>query len=112
MNIRFLSDHKIQVNVLGRSEVFNYAEAGFENHKTQNPNLAWILLRQFAERNGQVDRPRDRRSDLRRMEKSVQAIRKRFKELFKIPDDPFLPYRQVKCYQTKFKISFPQADRL
>ncbi len=112
VNIRFLSDRMIQVTVLGRSKVFNYSEAGFENHKTQNPNLAWNLLRQFAERNGRVDRPRDRRSDLRRMEKSVQAIRKHLQELFGIPDDPFLLYRKVKCYQAIFKISFPQADRL
>ena len=112
VNIRFLSDHMIQVTVLGCSKAFNYAEAGFENRKTQNPNYAWNLLRQFAGQNGQMERPQGKRSDLTRMEKDVQAIRKRFKELFKIPDDPFLPYRQEKCYQTIFKISFPQADRL
>ncbi len=112
VNIRFLSDHRIQVTVLERSKAFNYAEAGFENRKTQNPNLAWNLLLQFARRNGRMERPQGKRSDLTRMEKDVQAIRKRFKELFKIQDDPFLPYRQEKCYQTIFKISFPQADRL
>ena len=112
VNIRFLSEHMIQVSVLGRLKAFNYAEAGFENRKTQNPNYAWILLLQFAEQNGQMERPQGKRSDLTRTEKGVQAIRKHVQELFGIPDDPFLPYRQVKCYQTRFKISFPQADRL
>jgi hypothetical protein len=106
VRIRFLSDHRIAVDVLGVSVVFNFAEAGFEDRRTSNPNTNWILLGQIARRNGQLERPRGRREDVRKVEKGVQGLR----DLFRIPEDPFLPYRKVGCYQARFKISFPHPD--
>jgi hypothetical protein len=114
VSIRFLSDFRIQITALKWSEPLNFAEAGFEDARNEVPNLAWKVLRDLAIKSGELQRPTGpgaERKRLVRLEKSVEAIRKRFKQLFGIDDDPFFPYREVKCYRTKFKISFPTAER-
>ena len=69
MNIRFLSDHRIEINVSGQSKVLNYAAAGFENRKTNNPNTAWVLLREVTKKNGRLARAPHFSRDTQRLER-------------------------------------------
>jgi hypothetical protein len=110
VTIRFLSDHQIYVKVCNKEEpALNYAEAGFEDARTTNPNSAWALLCELAKHGGKLEL---RGQHKEKVEKAVQALKKQLKALFGITDDPFLSYRSVKCYQTKFTVSFPKADEL
>lgn len=111
VEIRFLSDHRIQIDLRTHSEVVRYAEVGFENSKTGNPGSAWHLLCELAKSNGNLKRPIAGK-EISRVEKAVQALRKRLREYFRLQEDPFLDYRNVKCYQTKFKITFPEPERM
>jgi hypothetical protein len=53
IEILFLSDHRIQIRVSGKSmESLNFAEFGFADGRTQNANKAWELLRVLAEEGG------------------------------------------------------------
>jgi len=64
----------------------------------------------LARKEGKIDRPQGR-EDISRVEKSVQTLRKRLKSFFGIQEDPFEDYRRIGRYQTRFKISFPGADK-
>lgn len=113
VTIRFLSDNRIQITALKWSEPLDYAEAGFEDTRNHVPNLAWKVLRDFAIHSGELQRPNGLRTERRQLvslETSVGAIRKRFKQLFGIDEDPFSPYKEMRCYRTKFKISFPNSE--
>jgi hypothetical protein len=48
IEVRFLSNHRVQITIGGSTETRNYAEFGFEDGRTQKPNLAWVTLRSLA----------------------------------------------------------------
>jgi polyhydroxyalkanoate synthesis regulator phasin len=114
VSIRFLSDNRIQIKAPECSAPLNCLEAGFEDARKNVPNLAWNVLRELAINSGELQRPNvpgSQRQQIVSLEKSVEAIRKRLKQLFGIDEDPFYPYREVKCYRTKFRISFPNPEQ-
>lgn len=99
--IRFLSDHRVEIKVRGERHTLDYAEAGFEDRRSQKPNTAWVMLRQIAEHQ-QVSRSVTKPVAV---EKAIQSLRKTLQALFGLQDDPFLPFRQAKSYQPKFQVS-------
>jgi hypothetical protein len=114
VSIRFLSDNRIQIKAPGCSEPLNCLEAGFEDARKNVPNLAWKVLRELAINSGKLQRPNvpgAQRKQIVSLEKSVEAIRKGLKRLFGIDEDPFFPYREVRCYRGKFSISFPNSEQ-
>jgi hypothetical protein len=48
INISFLSDERVQVEVGRQVETRNYVEMGFEDKRSGKPNQAWGLLRALA----------------------------------------------------------------
>jgi hypothetical protein len=110
IEIRFLGDHRLEADAFQERAVFNYVEAGFEDRRNGNPNSAWILLRELAKAGGCFERPLVVSEKLAKVEKAVQSLRNCLKKLFELNDDPFHPFRKVKCYQTRFKVSFPRAQ--
>lgn len=110
VSIRLTSEFQAQITVAGCSEVRNYAEMGFEDRRSQLPDSAWELLRQFAEHGGTIRNSQQANSTRWPLvEKRVQIIRKRLRQLFQIPGDPFEPYHRVKCYRAKFRIESARA---
>ncbi|MGI9071022.1 MAG: hypothetical protein ACR2JB_06785 [Bryobacteraceae bacterium] len=104
VEIRFLSDHKVQVTIEDRTYPQNYAEMGFEDRRSKTPRQAWLLLRGLAETNGTIQAAANGR-DWAKVEKRIQELRKIFRGHFSIKDDP-LPFVQGGVgYRARFKIS-------
>jgi len=111
IEIRFLSDDRVQIHISKKvgeaprpGKTLNYAEFGFENNKTGNPNAAWIALRRIAELNGTVRSHVEARYEWPKFEKRVQEIRRVLRKHFDISSDP-IPYVEGNGYRTRFKIS-------
>ena len=105
IEILFLSDHRIQIRVNGKSmEALNFAEFGFADGRTQNANKAWELLRALAEERGIIRDGKAIGEDWSKVEKRIQEIRKVLREYFGLPDDP-IPFVEGTGYQSMFKIS-------
>jgi hypothetical protein len=111
VSIRFVSDYQVQISMPDCSQPRNYVQMGFENSKTKKSDSAWVLLTALARTQGKLERPETLKG-ISQVEKSVQTLRKRLKSFFGMQEDPFEDFRKVKCYRTKFKVSFPDADRL
>lgn len=110
VSLRFTSEFQAQITVAGRTEVRNYAEMGFEDRRREIPDSAWELLRKFAENGGTIGNSQQANgAPWPVVEKRVQILRKRLRQLFQIPDDPFEPYRRAKCYRAKFHIESARA---
>jgi hypothetical protein len=105
IEILFLSDHRIQIRVNGKSmESRNFAEFGFADGRTQNVNKAWELLRVMAEERGIIRNGKAVGEHWSKVEKRIQEIRKVLREYFGLPDDP-IPFVEGTGYQSPFKIS-------
>jgi len=104
IEILFLSDHRIQIRVNGKSmESRNFAEFGFADGRTQNANKAWELLRVMAEERGIIRDGKAVGEHWSKVEKRIQEIRKVLREYFGLPDDP-IPFVEGTGYQSRFKI--------
>ena len=109
IEILFLSDHRIQIRVNGKSmESRNFAEFGFADRRTQNANKAWELLRVMAEERGIIRDGKAVGEDWSKVEKRIQEIRKVLREYFGLTDDP-IPFVEGTGYQSRFKISCAQS---
>ena len=109
VSIRFTSDFQIQAKIRGQpTEARTYAGLGFEDRrgKTGKPDVQWRLLEHFV-RNGVVVESH-RGTDFKSrnaLQKGVQKLRQRLKEVFGLDDDP-IEYDVVEnCYRAKFQVT-------
>src|SRR5205823_14464130 len=65
VEISFISDERVQIRRGKKTETLNYAEFGFEDARTGNPNLAWEALRRLAELGGVIENEKDARLRLK-----------------------------------------------
>jgi hypothetical protein len=104
IEIVFLSDHRVQIRVNGKqTEPANYAELGFADGRSENPNKAWGTLRSLAEQRGVLKDGRTVGEPWPKVEKRIQEIRAVLRELFGISADP-VPFVEGAGYQAVFKI--------
>jgi hypothetical protein len=103
LEIRFLSDERIHLNVGECSETRNYAEFGFEDRRTKKPNLAWVTLRALAQKEGIIKQAVNGQ-DWRSVEKRIQEIRRLFRKHFELDADP-IPFVDGLGYKASFKIN-------
>ncbi len=105
VEIVFLSDDRLQIFIGQKArETMNYAEIGFHDLRTGNPNRAWIALRGIAEHNGTIRNSSQTSSMWSIFEKRVQEIRKILRNRFDISVDP-IPFVEGTGYVAQFKIS-------
>ncbi len=112
VTVTFISDHRVQVSVMGVTEPRSYAEMDFEDKRGGGgkPDLAWECLRLLAKWDGKIQRPSDfEKPGWLKIEKQVQTIRARFKELFGIQADP-LPFRRGRAYEAQFRITLSKSS--
>ncbi len=110
LSVRFLSDHRMEIRIGDQVETRNYAEAGFEDRRSEKPDSAWQLLCILAEKGGTISKPEQSgAAKWTGVEKRVQQIRKLFRKIFRIPGDPFEPFHQVRGYKAKFQISCAES---
>jgi len=103
LEIRFLSDERIHLNVDEFSETRNYAEFGFEDRRTKKPNLAWVTLRALAQKEGTIQQTVTGQ-DWSGVEKRIQEIRRVFRKHFEKDSDP-IPFVDGIGYKASFKIN-------
>jgi len=110
VEIVFLSEFQIQINICSRSQQSqNYAELGFANKRSGNPVAAWETLRELAKLGGVYHIAADSRKGSV-IEKRIQEIRKVFRVHFGLSDDPFVFTRKTPRnredfgYRARFKI--------
>jgi len=102
LEIRFLSDERIEVKICNVTETKNYSEFGFEDRRNGKPNTAWILLRELAKSGGTISGgPSNKNWSV--VEKQVQALRTLFRDRYGIEDDP-VPFLRNVGYRARFKI--------
>ena len=114
VSITFLSDHRVQIAVLSVTEPRNYAEMGFADNrsaKRQKPTAAWLCLDRLAQNAGIIKRPSEFKSNRSPLEKQIQTIRTRLRELFQITGDPFEPFSEAKAYKARFTIKCADSYR-
>ena len=105
VQVRFLSDKSVQVYVEHRAGPrYNFAELGFEDGRTHNPNKAWNVLKRLAELKGIIRTEKEAGMEWRKLEKQMQEIRKLLRRHFSsIPVDP-LPFVKKTGYRARFSI--------
>lgn len=103
VTIQIVSKDSIKISVKEVHKRFNYAEIGFKDkRKGDLPDSQWEVLKDFGAQNGEISWG-SQRAQLK-IQKKIQKIRKRLRNLIGIDGDPFYPYRKYKAYKTKFKI--------
>jgi hypothetical protein len=103
IEICFLSDDRVQIHMGKMRPTLNYAEFGFQDNRTENPNGAWKALIRFAEQDGLIKDGAQANLPWKKFEKRVQEIRYVFRKHFGIPSDP-IPYVEGIGYRARFKI--------
>jgi hypothetical protein len=110
IHIRFTSDFAVRITVSGVIQVRNYVEMDFEDRRKKTPNLAWVLLREFAKQGGAIEKPEQTRMrSWSAVEKGVQHINRRLQALFGIFGNPIQYSRLDRSYRTRFHSEFPRA---
>lgn len=109
IKISFLSDQRIQITGPKWTQTLNYAEFGFNDHRTGKPTSAWKALLILAKNSGPITEyslgPHMKWSNF---EKRMGEIRRVFRKHFGLPDDP-LPYVKNTGYKARFRISCGQS---
>jgi hypothetical protein len=104
VEVLFLSDLRVQIRIDGKNmETLTYAELGFADGRTQNPNKAWEVLRVLAEQRGVIRDGKTVGEPWPKVEKRIQEISKELRDYFGLPDDP-IPFVEGTGYQATFKI--------
>ena len=107
LDVRFLSDERVQIFFDASNATLNYAEFGFEDRRDGTPNAAWGMLLLLAKENGTVSRPYSKES-WNSVEKRMQEIRGALREYFRLASNP-IPFVKNVGYKTAFKISCAPA---
>lgn len=102
----FLNENEILFQYSGESKEKNYKQLGFENLKNGNPRKPWYYFLNASKDNGQIHYQFNDRS---KVEKHVEFIRKKLKELFPgVAGDP-LPHK-TSCFRFNIHIKNNLSD--
>ena len=116
VEISFISDERVQIRRGKKTETLNYAEFGFEDARTGNPNLAWEALRRLAELGGVIENEKDARLRWLKLERRIQEIRSVLRKHFALASDPIPFFEKASRleksgYHARFKISCAPSYR-
>lgn len=106
--VSFVDDQMVDIRVAGKVHRTGYADMGFANLKTGNPNTQWGLLRVLARYGGELKASATEATP--KVVKQKELLSQRLKDYFCIDTDPFHPYSQAQGYKTKFTLVLPQGQ--
>ena len=135
ITIKFVDGHNVDIKCKNKTSRSDYKEMGFEDSKSRRPNKQWELLQRLAENNGEIswekfatgkssclrkteqdfgyefdeDKPQNKGFSIikapDKLKKTKQLLARTLKAFFKIDEDPFFPYDEVKAYKIKIKLT-------
>ncbi|MGA2581084.1 MAG: hypothetical protein ABSH24_34400 [Bryobacteraceae bacterium] len=108
IEISFLSDERVQINIGEWTETCNYAELGFSDNRSGKPNQGWGMLRALAVAGGTIPNSARNSADFIKMGKRIERVRKTLMKYFRIPSDP-ITLDPPKGYRCRFKIGCHSA---
>jgi hypothetical protein len=114
VSIEFINEDVVRIAVGGKVDHRDFAQMGFVDKRKpeERPDRLWGIFREFAKREGKIDWESSvdlPRAEQTKLKKWVSDIRTRLKAVFpQIPEDPFKPYRKVKAYETRFRLTTKQ----
>jgi len=100
LEICFLSDERVQIKIGGITETRNFAEMGFADGRNGIPIKAWETLRNLAEGRGTLNSARGTDTHWASVEKRVQEIRQRLRQLYPAKGEP-LPFVEKNVFKGK-----------
>ena len=115
VQVEFINDETVKIVAGSIVEHKTFADMGFCDRRKygERPDELWSHFRTMAKQKGCISWSDDvediDESERTKLKKWMSDLRKRLREYFGIPDDPFQPYRQYKAYQTKFILSYPDS---
>jgi hypothetical protein len=107
VTIWLVSDFQLEIQIGREREVYNYADLGLEDRRTQQPNEVWRTLVFLAESKGNIRHPGGARN-WGIMEKRVQKLREFLRHFFNVVEDP-LPFAEGNGYRALFTISLRRS---
>jgi len=103
ITIQFLDGYVVKITAPNFHTIrVDYKDMGFENQKSRKPNKQWELLRDLSDVHGELTWGNTHAHTKARKKK--QLLSNSLKACFQINEDPFLPYKQVKAYKTRFNL--------
>lgn len=103
IQINFLNEEIVNITIKNKTHKASFKKMCFEDRRNGAPNRQWLFLYYLAKSNGQISwKDTTARMDVT---KKKQLLSKALKEYFKIPDDPFFPYKNEKSYTIKIQLS-------
>ncbi len=108
IEMRFLSEERVQIIKNGNPETHNYAELGFEDRRNGTASRAWQTLVSLAQNDGAIGLESIRGRERATVEKRVEEIRKKLRRHFPIDQDP-VPFTRGIGYKTAFRIVWSRA---
>ncbi len=107
ITIKFVDGYVVIITAPGFRIKTDYKEMEFVNKKTLSPNVQWRFLRGLADDRGELSR--NTALQYRAVKKTKSDLSKALRSCFELNEDPFLPYKQVKAYKTRFNL-IPESD--
>ncbi|MDI6733384.1 MAG: hypothetical protein QME51_04595 [Planctomycetota bacterium] len=104
ITIQFVSNDSVKISVKGIApQRFTFAEMGFKDRRKGDlPNKLWEILKYLAKEKGSLSWDSDKAEP--KLQQNISRLRRQLKRFFVLKDDPFLSYKQVGKWKTKFKI--------
>lgn len=113
--IEFMNDDVVRIAIGMGADHKDFADMGFVDRRKhgRQPDELWAHFRTLAGEGGRIEwaDPFEVGSHERyKVKKWIGDIRKRLRAYFPtIEGDPFLPYRNVKAYQTRFELRWSES---
>ncbi len=104
INMTFVDNENIFINIKNQNHKTNYIEMGFNDKRNGNPNKQWELLKVLAKNSGNIGPKNQDAKD--NYEKQKELLSNKLKKYFGIEYDPFEPYKKGEGYKTKFTLMF------
>ena len=101
IKITFIKENEVNIYYKNKDKgIFTCQQLNMWNKRDKKPDYQWELLTILSQNNGQLDW--DNPAANKRIKMTKCNLSKKIRNFFRIIDDPFLPYKEQKCYKLKF----------
>lgn len=105
-DITITCDDKYTINIYHNNkyiETLDYKEMGLFDKRTQQPNKQWATLMRFIIGEGEIEWSRG--NPIKNGRIAINRLSEELKRYFGISENPFYPYKEFRCYKSKFFVT-------